>query len=203
MEDDTVVNPHRAQISQFELFEFLLLLELDKQLPVGQFEAIISQLRVLSAPLTSARWLRITVFRHGRFLWFRQTEKGCTPSGIEVHVFIRGKSLKIHQRGVQWKQGVVIDMMLCYSLLYHTTPIHCTPLPLHPPVMNAHSRNWCEVLGGLGTPTSNFWTFNVWKLAVASAPISCLATHCFAQAQYLLGLYLYGQDLYFQANFDI
>ena len=68
MEDDTVVNPHRAQISQFELFELLLLLELDKQLPVGQFEAIISQLRVLSAPLTSARWLRITVFRHGRFL---------------------------------------------------------------------------------------------------------------------------------------
>ena len=32
--DDTVGNPHRAQISQFEFFEFIfLLLKLDKQLP--------------------------------------------------------------------------------------------------------------------------------------------------------------------------
>ena len=46
--DDTLGNPHRAQISQFELelkftqfelFEFILLLKLDKQLPVEQFEA--------------------------------------------------------------------------------------------------------------------------------------------------------------------
>ena len=37
--------------------------------------------------------------------------------------------LKIHQRGVQWKQGVVIRMMLCIILLYDTTPIHCTPPP--------------------------------------------------------------------------
>ena len=27
-------------------------------------------------------------------------------------------------------------MLLCTSLLYDTTPIHCTPLRLHPPVMN-------------------------------------------------------------------
>ena len=45
--------------------------------------------------------------------------------------------LKIHQRGVQWKQGAVICMLLCTSSLYDTTPIHCTPLPLHPPVMSA------------------------------------------------------------------
>ena len=32
--DDTVGNPNRAQISQFELFELILLLHLDKQLPV-------------------------------------------------------------------------------------------------------------------------------------------------------------------------
>ena len=44
--------------------------------------------------------------------------------------------LKIHQRGVQWKQGVVIYMMLSTSLLYNTTPIHCT----HPPVMNTHCQ---------------------------------------------------------------
>ena len=37
--DDTVGNPHRAQISQFELFELVLLLKLDKRFPVEQFEA--------------------------------------------------------------------------------------------------------------------------------------------------------------------
>ena len=45
----------------------------------------------------------------------------------------RQEDLKIHQRGVQWKQGVVIYMLLYTSLLYNTTPIHaprshCTPL---------------------------------------------------------------------------
>ena len=48
-------------------------------------------------------------------------------------------SFKIRQRGVQWKQGVVMYMMLYTTLLYDSTPIHCTPLPLHPPVMNTHS----------------------------------------------------------------
>ena len=42
------------------------------------------------------------------------------------------KNCKIHQRGVQWKQGVVISMRLYTTLLYNTTPIHYTPLPLHP-----------------------------------------------------------------------
>ena len=37
--DDTVGNPHRAQIAQFELFEFILVLKLGKQFPVEQFEA--------------------------------------------------------------------------------------------------------------------------------------------------------------------
>ena len=47
--------------------------------------------------------------------------------------------LKIHQRGVQWKQGVVIYMMLYTSLLYNTTPpSSAPPFPLHPSVMNTH-----------------------------------------------------------------
>ena len=46
----------------------------------------------------------------------------------------------IPQRGVQWKQGVMMCMLLYASLLYDTTPIHCTPLPLHPPVMNTQIR---------------------------------------------------------------
>ena len=44
--------------------------------------------------------------------------------------------VKIHQRGVQWKQDVVISVLLYTSLLNNTTPIRSTPLSLHPPVMN-------------------------------------------------------------------
>ena len=39
--DDAVGNPHRAQIVKFELFELILILKLDKQFPVEQFEATI------------------------------------------------------------------------------------------------------------------------------------------------------------------
>ena len=48
--DATVWNPHRAQIVQFELFEFILLSELDKQFPVEQFEPTASQSTVPSPP---------------------------------------------------------------------------------------------------------------------------------------------------------
>ena len=44
----------------------------------------------------------------------------------------RRRPLKIHQRGVQWKQGVVICMLSYISLLYNTTPIHCTPFDEYP-----------------------------------------------------------------------
>ena len=49
---DTVGNPRRGQISQFELFELILLLNLDKHFPVEQFEATVSQSTVPSTPLT-------------------------------------------------------------------------------------------------------------------------------------------------------
>ena len=55
--DDTVGNPHRAQIVQFELSELILLSTLDKQLPVEQFEATVSQSTVPSPPETSVRQL--------------------------------------------------------------------------------------------------------------------------------------------------
>ena len=48
--DDTVGNPHRAQIYQFELFELILLLKLNKQLPVEQSEATASHSTVPSTP---------------------------------------------------------------------------------------------------------------------------------------------------------
>ena len=42
-------------------------------------------------------------------------------------------SIKIHQRGVQWKQGVVIRMLSCTSFIicYYTHPLH--PPPTAPP----------------------------------------------------------------------
>ena len=51
--DDALGNPHRAQLSHFELFERILLLKLDKQLLVEQFEATVSQSTVPSPPLLS------------------------------------------------------------------------------------------------------------------------------------------------------
>ena len=48
--DDTVGNPHRAQIYQSEFFDLLLLLKLDKQFPVEQFEATASQSTVPPPP---------------------------------------------------------------------------------------------------------------------------------------------------------
>ena len=52
-EDDTVGNPHRAQISQFELFALVLSLKLDKRFPVERFEAAVSQSTVPSPPLAN------------------------------------------------------------------------------------------------------------------------------------------------------
>ena len=49
--DDTVGKPHRAQISRFEFFELILLLKLDKQFPVEQFESTVSQSTVPSPTL--------------------------------------------------------------------------------------------------------------------------------------------------------
>ena len=48
--DDKVGIPHQAQISQFDLFEFIMFLKLDKQFPVDQFEATLSQSTVPSPP---------------------------------------------------------------------------------------------------------------------------------------------------------
>ena len=62
-------------------------------------------------------------------IWLRATQSSC----------LRGSWLKIHQRGMQWKQGVVIYVMLYSSWLCNATPIHCTPLRLQPR-LNTHWR---------------------------------------------------------------
>ena len=61
--DDTVGNPHRAQISQFELFELVLLLKFGKKFPVEQFEATVSQSTVPSPPLRM--WARRSLCQLG------------------------------------------------------------------------------------------------------------------------------------------
>ena len=43
---------------------------------------------------------------------------------------------QIQHRGVQWKQGVVAYVILCVVSLHNATPVHRTPLPLHPPLLN-------------------------------------------------------------------
>ena len=60
--DDTVGNPHRAQISQFELFELILLLKLDNRFPVEQFEATVSQSTVPSPPLIITAHINVYVW---------------------------------------------------------------------------------------------------------------------------------------------
>ena len=70
--DDTVGNPHRAQMFQFELFELVLLLKLDEQFPVEQFEAsraeaAVSQSAVACPPLNLPPFLYHRLYQHTRF----------------------------------------------------------------------------------------------------------------------------------------
>ena len=64
----------------------------------------------------------------------------CMHTHIDIHIHIHSQDAQgskcnfyILQRGVQWKQGVVVYMMLDTSSLYDTTTIHCTPPPTAPP----------------------------------------------------------------------
>ena len=61
------------------------------------------------------------------------------PTRRRPVLLVPAPSIYILQRGVQWKQGVVISMVLYASLLCDTTPIHCTPDPLHPPLQSIQS----------------------------------------------------------------
>ena len=64
--DDTVGNPHRAQISKFEFFELVLFLKLNKGFPVEQFEATVSQSTVPSPPLRPTRCTSSSCWPTGR-----------------------------------------------------------------------------------------------------------------------------------------
>ena len=96
-------------------------------------------------------------------------------------------ALKIHQRGVQWKKDVVIYIILWAVLLYNTTPIHCTPLRLHPPLMNAQSA-LMESPQFCFSPdlTIPYFTFTIhYSLMNTQAPLGVLAVALLVWAQLL------------------
>ena len=72
--------------------------------------------------------------------WFDSLHQNVAPGSRIPRSSSHLSHTTFRQRGVQRKQGVGNYMMSYTSLLYNATPIHCTPLPLHPPVMNAHTR---------------------------------------------------------------
>ena len=94
-------------------------------------------------------WLKEAYLSSVKGCWYFNAE---IQSTILCKLSCRSEAVNIHQRGVQWKQGVVICMVLCTSLPYNTTPIHCTPLPLHPPVMNTQAARPAE--GDVHRPSS-------------------------------------------------
>ena len=71
-----------------------------------------------------------------RPLWRHETRRFHGSDTCHASHGVRYIGLHSAKGGVQWKQGVVTCMTLYTSLLYSTTPSHCTPLPLHPPVIN-------------------------------------------------------------------
>ena len=84
--------------------------------------------------------IRIGVKVSNRWILAREAAPLCRRRvGAEVCRH-RSRFIKIHENGVQWKQGVVVYIILQAVLLYDTTPTHCTPLRLHPPLMNTQRR---------------------------------------------------------------
>ena len=67
--------------------------------------------------------------------------------------------IKIHQRGVQWKQGVVVYIILQAVLLYNTTPLR-----MHPPLMN--------------TPQTIFVRYRSTARVISHGLVSHMAQHC-------------------------
>ena len=84
--DDTVEHPHRAQICHFELFEFLLLLNVDKQFSIEQFEPTESQSTAASPPVTMTFWVLPLTFSYlPNSAWAY-----LFPQSVSIHYFCSG-----------------------------------------------------------------------------------------------------------------
>ena len=91
--DDAVGSPHRAQISQFELFELILLLKSDKRFLVEQCEATVSQSTAPSPPLSRcARTSRPAspTCRAARTPAPRRTPLESVP-GCDIHIHVHAQ----------------------------------------------------------------------------------------------------------------
>ena len=78
-----------------------------------------------------------TVFTFQWFSYFNGFHMSLFTNVARRHFYKRSSpTLNIHQRGVQWKEGVVIYVMLYTSLFvyYYPHPLH--PPPTAPPAMN-------------------------------------------------------------------
>ena len=96
---------------------------------------------------------------------------GLFPS-MDAHRKTYDVKVKIQQRGVQWKQGVVIRMMLYASLLYDTTPHPLHPPPTAPPC-NAYPKMYGEGVRchTPSPPTKSFHTKSPWVKLSGRLPI--------------------------------
>ena len=71
--------------SQFELFELILLLKLDKHFPVEQFEATVSQSAVPSPSLNFIHTHRAFRYIVGHVAACKQHGSVCLPTGVQPH----------------------------------------------------------------------------------------------------------------------
>ena len=99
-------------------------------------------------------------------------------------------AIYIPQRGVQWKEGVVIHMPLYTSLLYNTTPIHCTPLPLHPPLMNTQGQKISVIISSSGSSIKIIISIIIISSSSSSSsraedPPHYQLQHCFVLLKYV------------------
>ena len=120
--DDTVGNPHRAQIYQFELSELILLLRLDKQFPFEQSEATVSQSTVPS-PLLNVGHHRLRASCH------EATAQAYTYYYILLHT-------------------IIYDYVLCYY--YHWYYYYCVYIYIYIYIYTYMRRKEIETPLGYG-----------------------------------------------------
>ena len=169
--DDTVGNPHRGQIRQFELFELILLLKFDKQFPAEQFEATVSQSTVPSPPLNTCKH-----FRNRDFPWIRHNR---------IHRRARRREASQVMRTGVWR-CVCLRLpgnpgTCCYWLFRYCSVLLCLMICLHvshegvPSRSPAHvSTGFSEAICGAATTAFSIIGIIISYITSSSTMIKCL-----------------------------
>ena len=108
-----VGSPHRARIVRFELSELILLLKLDKQLPVERFEATASQSARGAEVHTEARIARLIVYRRSA-----QQERGASGYLLLCAKWLQAAPLDVHPCG---GRRVALPIVVVLSLINITS----------------------------------------------------------------------------------